>query len=249
MRTIELILILGFYYFDNGSKIESFTKRFNQYFNNDVGIQTILYSYSKFKNVDPSNNINNKTSEDKYMIVWDEYIKGDKIKELKELYNNFKRGVFIQKSSTLIEFSNEQSDILKKNVNIRIDDYPHVKPTDYYDRSHLAYKRSIEVVNNALAFAHYKCEAECQNKLFLRKNGEFYYTEAHHLIPLSYQEHFDFSLDVEANVISLCPNCHCNLHYGFDIEEVLRKLFENRKTRLQKCGLDINYENLLLLYR
>lgn len=38
--------------------------------------------------------------------------------------------------------------------------------------------------------------------------------EPHHLIPLQYHEEFEWSLDVEANVVSLCSECHNQIHYG-----------------------------------
>ena len=36
------------------------------------------------------------------------------------------------------------------------------------------------------------------------------YVEAHHLIPMGFQDDFSKSIDVEANIISLCTYCHKN---------------------------------------
>lgn len=80
---------------------------------------------------------------------------------------------------------------------------PHTIPEFEFANGTKVYKRNHEVLVNTLAAADYKCEEHCQNTLFLRKNGITPYTEGHHLIPLKYQERFDSSLDVEANIISL----------------------------------------------
>lgn len=91
MREIELILILGLYYFDKGKNVESFTRRLNQYFNKDVGTQTILFSIAKFRNIDPANNINLKIENNEYKLIWNEYIGKDRIQELKDIYRSFKK--------------------------------------------------------------------------------------------------------------------------------------------------------------
>lgn len=94
MKEIELILILGLYYFDEGKNVANFTRHFNQYFNKDVSVQTILFSIAKFKNVNPANNMSIKAEINEYKIVWDEYIGKDRISDLKDIYKSFKNGKF-----------------------------------------------------------------------------------------------------------------------------------------------------------
>ncbi len=74
--------------------------------------------------------------------------------------------------------------------------------------------------------------------------------ETHHLIPLSKQDNFEFSLDVEANIVSLCSNCHNCIHYGIDEDKIkiLNELFKLRKDRLSKCGINITFNYLLDVY-
>ena len=76
------------------------------------------------------------------------------------------------------------------------------------------------------------------------------YMEPHHLIPLSEQSRFSVSLDVEANIVSLCSNCHNCVHYGVHAEKssILRKLFDSRKERLVKCEINITFDELLNMY-
>ena len=45
------------------------------------------------------------------------------------------------------------------------------------------------------------------------------YVEAHHLIPISEGKRFGYSIDIAANICSLCPNCHRSIHLGTDYEK------------------------------
>lgn len=96
--------------------------------------------------------------------------------------------------------------------------------------------RSKAKAENALARAGYKCELG-DHKTFLRKTNMMWYTEPHHIIPLQFDDWFENSLDVEANIVSLCSNCHNQLHYGIGIESMIRQLWELRKDELEAAGL------------
>lgn len=106
--------------------------------------------------------------------------------------------------------------------------------------------RRIAHAINAIVKAHYLCEVNNNHLSFISKTNRKNYTEAHHLIPLKFQKYFQYNLDVPANIISLCSNCHNNLHYGADIKELLDKLYLMRKEELRKykidCGIDKLYE-------
>lgn len=243
MNELQLTLILAWYYFDKSNNIESFARRFNQYFEKDYSAQTILFSSAKFKNVDPANNLRQATPDERYKTLWDKYIVGDRIRELKELYKEFKKGAF----HTRMDVAEEADTHIIKAAQA-YEDAP-VAKCALGDKPVSAYPRDPQVVFNALHHAECKCELECNTELFLRKNSQLNYTEGHHLIPLCYQNDFEYSLDVEANVVSLCPNCHRRLHYGDDVSELLRELYESRKDRLKKCGIEISFAQLLLMYR
>ena len=122
-------------------------------------------------------------------------------------------------------------------------------PDNYLDDKSQVYKRDKKIVDKALMIAGFTCEGDCKNILFKRKDGRTDYTEGHHLIPLRYQRNFIYSLDVEANVVSLCPHCHRKLHYGIEVGELLETLYEKRIGRLERCGIAVSYEELLLMYR
>ena len=75
--------------------------------------------------------------------------------------------------------------------------------------------------------------------------------ESHHLIPISRYKDFQYSLDVEENVVSLCPTCHRLLHHGkmSEKEVLLKKLHDARKQALKQCGLDISFDKLKEYYK
>ena len=243
MNELQLTLILAWYYFDKSNNVESFARRFNQYFEKDYSAQTILFSSAKFKNVDPANNLRQATPDERYKTLWDKYIVGDRIRELKELYREFKKGSFHTRTDVA-----EEADIHIIKAAQAYEDAPVAKCAPG-EKPVFAYSRNPQVVFNALHNAECKCELDCNTELFLRKNSQLNYTEGHHLIPLCYQNDFEYSLDVEANVVSLCPNCHRRLHYGDDVSELVRELYESRKDRLKKCGIEISFVQLLLMYR
>jgi len=110
------------------------------------------------------------------------------------------------------------------------------------------YQRDQLIAANALAHAHYLCEIDSNHVTFIRRNSNKNYTEPHHLVPMSYSDDFDVSLDVEENIVSLCSNCHNQIHYGRNSEELLEKLYIERREVLNKVGIEISFERLLKMY-
>ncbi len=113
-----------------------------------------------------------------------------------------------------------------------------------------AWVRDAQVAIVALQQAGYRCEADCNYGLFRAAAADHSYVEAHHLIPLSRQEKFEFSLDVPANVISLCPSCHAKVHRGHKSARIplILELYQRRVKRLQDSGLDVSAHRLLAMY-
>lgn len=114
--------------------------------------------------------------------------------------------------------------------------------------------RNKTKAENALARAGFSCELG-GHETFLRRKDNITYTEPHHLIPLHCDNLFEYSLDVEANIVSLCSNCHNKLHYGAEAEAVLRELWEMRENELKaagltqmKDGIEVTVETLLGFY-
>lgn len=112
----------------------------------------------------------------------------------------------------------------------------------------LLYKRDKQIVINALNKANFKCEIDMSHYCFIRKDGITPYTEAHHLVPMLLQDKFEYSLDIEENIVSLCSNCHNEIHYGANRKELVRTLYFQRIELLRGKHIDISLEELLEYY-
>lgn len=111
------------------------------------------------------------------------------------------------------------------------------------------FARDRQTSLNALSHANYLCEIDPGHPTFTRKNWDKPYTEPHHLVPMSYSDQFDVSLDVEENIVSLCSNCHNQLHYGKEFDRMLEKLYQAREQHLKRVGICISWDKLLSMYR
>lgn len=110
------------------------------------------------------------------------------------------------------------------------------------------YPRNRDIAQYALTVAQHKCEIDSTHPTFIGKSRNLPYTEPHHLIPLAFSDNFDVSLDVVENIVSLCSNCHNQIHYGMDVELMLKELYESRKVQLERVGINISFEKLLWMY-
>lgn len=112
------------------------------------------------------------------------------------------------------------------------------------------YYRDPEMGAAALREAGYECEFCRQHYAFRNRATGRPYLAPHHLVPMSAQEQFAYSLDVPANIVALCSNCHSAVNYGDDdMERRITKLYKDRKDRLEKAGIEISLEELLGMYR
>lgn len=115
------------------------------------------------------------------------------------------------------------------------------------------YPRDPARALNALRKAGYSCEAApagAQHNTFTSSASGKPYVEAHHLVPLSRQSSFTNSLDVEENIVALCPLCHRRLHHGTPRELIdpLLALYEARKSGLEKRAIRLGDSELLEFY-
>lgn len=148
----------------------------------------------------------------------------------------------------LEEISEQFSESLESEITFEYKGQPQTKTEPIFINGHKSYKRDKKKSINALKKAHYKCEISLNHPTFVRRNSDQNYTEPHHLIPLSFSDDFTVSLDIEENIISLCSNCHNQLHYGRDIRPLLEKLYNDRKDVLKKAGISITLEDLFKMY-
>ncbi len=107
--------------------------------------------------------------------------------------------------------------------------------------------RSSIIKHQAIESAGYLCEFDDSHDTFTAKRTGAPYMEGHHAIPMKYQDKFEHSLDVYANVVCLCPICHRLLHYGIDSEKqkVVNKIYYDRVNRLASSGLKISRNDFI----
>lgn len=112
------------------------------------------------------------------------------------------------------------------------------------------YLRDPQVAAYAKQQANYACEFDIRHETFISEISNKQYIEAHHLIPMKYQEQFEYPLDIPENIVALCPNCHRAIHHGIKQQknEIISKLFNTRKKSLQDNGLNIDIIKLLKMY-
>lgn len=116
--------------------------------------------------------------------------------------------------------------------------------------SFLKFPRDAMIAKQVLEQQKWQCEIDRGHLTFISKSSGNPYVEAHHLIPLSAQELFGYSLDVKANIVSLCPNCHRLLHHASqaETEKKLEALFKDREHLLRKAGIIITADKLKEFY-
>lgn len=110
------------------------------------------------------------------------------------------------------------------------------------------YPRKASVAAEAIALSGYKCEICADHPTFVRRNNGKPYMEPHHLVPMSYQDHFDNSLDRKENIVSLCSNCHNEIHYGKDAAKLVETLYSVRKDLLESVGIIVSLSELQQMY-
>ncbi|WP_416144634.1 HNH endonuclease [Planococcus koreensis] len=110
--------------------------------------------------------------------------------------------------------------------------------------------RAPLTAKRAIVQADFKCEVDASHEFFVSSVTNENYVEAHHLIPLEFQPQFDNSLDVEANIVSLCAMCHKKIHHapGSEKFQMVEILHEKRSERLKKCEIYIGREDLKMRY-
>ncbi|TPG68799.1 hypothetical protein EEL31_09860 [Brevibacillus laterosporus] len=145
-----------------------------------------------------------------------------------------------------------QNEVLSAPVHehFQVIDAPKAKPKRVATRQNATFKRDIQTAKNAVVLSRYTCEFNPDHRDFTSDRTGENYVEAHHLIPMGFQELFPVSIDVEANIVSLCCSCHKRIHHAVFIEKkpLLDLLFEKRVDRLQSCGISVTIENFYTFY-
>lgn len=138
----------------------------------------------------------------------------------------------------------------KKIVDKDICEYEPKEPQQIFVKGVNTFARSLQVSRYALKKANHMCEIDNSHVSFIRRNDGLLYTEPHHLIPMSMQEKFyPINIDIPENIVSLCSNCHNEIHYGKNANRLIEKLYEMRKDALAAKGITITLKELLSIYQ
>lgn len=182
---------------------------------------------------------------DKKPKTWEWTLREELVKAIEELK------IFSEDSYSDDELISDitNSDISTNDSCVEYGGKPKGKRELVYVQNKYLYPRSRNISINALKHANYKCEFDTNHLTFTRRNSDLNYTEPHHLVPISYHSSFDVSLDVEENIVSLCCNCHKQIHMGKGFEMMLEKLYNERKDLLKMVGIDVSLDELIMLYR
>lgn len=110
------------------------------------------------------------------------------------------------------------------------------------------YRREERTAVHALVQADYHCEVDHSHEMILKYGSSYPRAIVRHLIPMRYAKEFSHSLDVEENIVVLCPACETMLLYGQEREALLHQLYEARKELLQQAGIGISFSRLKEMY-
>lgn len=223
--------------YENGQNNGKYVRfRLINYFEDDVITLSELHKNGLKGNIQGSRKLYNS---DNVINSWGDYIH-------KRLENESIRKKNIQFDSELKEkIASEKFDT---NKNYHYTDEVNAKPKPIETSGRKMYNRNKKIAINALGIAQFQCEINNKHYTFLRKNDNLPYTEPHHLIPMAYQDEFSYSIDIEENIVSLCSNCHNEIHYGKDAKSLIVKLYNDRKNLLAKKKIKISLEKLLSYY-
>lgn len=143
-----------------------------------------------------------------------------------------------------------QVEVQEETEDYFVNDGPLQKPVKDKNSKSGSYLRNPRFAQEALKRAGYECELNSEHKTFIVRNSNHQFVEAHHLIPMSAQDDFKYSLDVPENIISVCPNCHRKVHYSNRDETIklIKSLFEKRERGLISRGIVIDLKKLLEYY-
>lgn len=150
------------------------------------------------------------------------------------------------------EYFQEEIERTEIDSSILVEDIPREPIIGKYNHSlTIKWKRNHVTSKKAIVLAGFKCEYDNSHMFFKSSTSGENYVEAHHLIPMEFQKQFENSLDVEANIISLCALCHKKVHHSTMEEKkpILKKLFLERRNRLEKCEISIELLDLITMYK
>jgi hypothetical protein len=97
--------------------------------------------------------------------------------------------------------------------------------------------QSIHLIDDIKIRDNFKCVVDNNHISFLSNDKN--YVEGHHIIPMYQQKNYNFEVDVIDNIVSLCPNCHKEVHLADDKTTVLKNLYEQQNSFMSRNQVDL----------
>lgn len=168
-------------------------------------------------------------------------------------YRIFLEGMAQESLNLAIDAESDQlsEDKDSGNMQLKIAESAIEKPSKILMKGVKVYNRNPNESLAAKQRSNWRCEIDKSHKTFINVTNNKPYVEAHHLVPMEFQDDFEKSLDIAINIVPLCPNCHSKIHKATDAEkkDLVVKLFEERKENLSEFGIDLELKKLLSYYR
>jgi 5-methylcytosine-specific restriction protein A len=145
-----------------------------------------------------------------------------------------------------------QSIVANSRIETPVENLPDFSEISKYETNRReTYRRDPRVALKRIALSSYTCEIDKSHVTFTSARSNYPFMEAHHLIPMAFQNLFpETSIDHIENIISLCPNCHRAFHYSIRDEKIQlisliygqRKFVRSMVSKEQLFGLYNCYE-------
>lgn len=148
-----------------------------------------------------------------------------------------------------VDFASDSDSVFSEGNTIERLDIP-IKPRTLPQRRQIEssrWNRDRIIVQQALRSAHFLCEVNPAHTTFIAESTGKNYIEGHHIIPMNCQDAFANSLDIYANILGVCPNCHRLLHYARQAERrsALKTIYSARAERLCHSGISLSKDEFL----
>jgi len=125
---------------------------------------------------------------------------------------------------------------------------PSKKPSS--SKGSVRWVRDPRIARGVLEEKNYVCEVADSHRTFISAATKKPYVEAHHLIPIAYQDDFKNSLDVPENILVLCPLCHRQFHHAITERRdlLLEEFYKRQIGLLEERGLHLSQAKLKEYY-
>ena len=188
----------------------------------------------------------------------------DDLRNFMNVYDNLKQFLLkyrvpITETTNIVNIITEEDELLKeakyqkeveRAASVSIPNRPQPKPSLSSRGSVKGWATNPGIAKQVLEVRNYQCEANNSHITFTSDVTGNNYVKCHHLIPMKLQDNFNYSLDVPANIVALCPNCHRLFHHAKSDEKgnLIRKFYHERENKLRDFGVSISIDDLTKSY-